>query len=577
MPEPFFNPRPEYIQLAGCHGKEGDNLTETSFLSRYYHLVARMDLTSLLTACVSSTFTPNLQVFGTQILSIEALLVNNFSASVPSAFRFTQPSISYQNATFCNVTVTYTHPGQRDNVHAEAWLPVGNWNKRLLAVGGAGWVAGGSPISYETMKGALGDGYATITNDAGVPGEIHKDLDWALISPGNVNLYKLNNFGSVSINEQSIIGKSLIRSFYREGPSFSYWSGCSTGGRQGLMAAQRYPKAFDGISVGAPALYIPELLAGVQWSQQVMNVLGQYPHPCELDALTAAAISACDDLDGITDGIITNATACLSTFNPFHLVGTTIKNCTTTGTPLQISLSAAIVANSTWHGPFTPSGHQIHPGLSPSADLTGNDPTSGGQEGQAATNCTANGACTGVTNTIAAPWLRLFIAKDPNFNINNLSHSEFFRLIHAGRQQYSSLLSTDDADLTEFRDAGGKIISFHGLADQAIPAAGTEKYYRGVRDVMGGDEVRGFFRHYEVPGLGHCFGGRSGSPTGLFELLKKWVEEGTVPENSPIEVTGVDGRVQRRVICPWPQSGGLRKGCSDLTVEGCWGCVGPDA
>ena len=542
-----------------------------------------MDLTSLLTTCVPSTFMSNLQVFGTQILTVEALLVTNFSASVPGEFRFTQPSISYQNATFCNVTVTYTHPGQGDSVHAEAWLPVGNWNKRLLAVGGAAWVAGRSPISYETMKGALGDGYATITNDAGVSGEIHRDLDWALVSPGNVNLYKLNNFGSVSINEQSIIGKSLIRSFYREGPSFSYWSGCSTGGRQGLMAAQRYPRAFDGISVGAPALYMPELLAGVQWPQQVMNVLGQYPYSCELDALTAAAIAACDNLDGITDGIITNATACLSTsFNPFHLVGTTIKNCTTTGTPVQISLAAAIVANSTWHGPITPSGQQIHPGLSPSVDLTGNDPSSGGQEGQAGTNCTmtANGGvCTGIPNTIAAPWLRLFIAKDAQFNIDNLTHSEYFRLIHAGRQEYSSLLSTDDADLTEFRGAGGKIISFHGLNDQAIPAAGTEKYYRAVGEFMGGHkEVKGFFRHYEVPGLGHCFGGRSGSPTGLFELLKKWVEEeGKVPEESPVQVTGLDGRVQRRVICPWPQRVRLKEGCKDLTDEGCWGCVGADA
>lgn len=437
-----------------------------------------MDFTSLSTACIPSTFLPTLQIFGAQILATEALLVTNFSASVSGDFRFTQPSISYQNATFCNVTVTYTHPGQGDQVHAETWLPIGNWNNRLLAVGGAAWAAGRAAISYETMKGALGDGFATITNDAGVSGEAHVELDWALLSPGNVNLHKLQNFGSRSVNEQSIIGKSLVRSFYGRGPSFSYWSGCSTGGRQGLVAAQRYPTAYDGIAIGAPALYMPTLLASVQWPQQVMNTLNHYPHPCEFDALTTAAISACDALDGLRDGIVSDPAACLATFNPFSLVGTPL-NCssripntnTSLSFPLSLSRAAATTANQTWHGPSTPSGRRIHPGLSPAADLTGNDPRSGGIAGLAATNCTCAPpvpdkpdrcmlTCAGTADPISTPWFALFLAKSALFNTTALTHLEFARLVHAGVQEYASLLSSDDADLSEFHAAGGEACEF---------------------------------------------------------------------------------------------------------------------
>jgi hypothetical protein len=110
--------------------------------------------------------------------------------------------VTLENATFCNVTVSYTHPGQNDNIFVESWLPVENptWNNRLYAVGGGGWGAGRFAASYEIMKGGLADGYATTTTDAGL-GSATSPEPWALTSPGNVNWVNLHNFASVAFND----------------------------------------------------------------------------------------------------------------------------------------------------------------------------------------------------------------------------------------------------------------------------------------------------------------------------------------------------------------------------------------
>ncbi len=151
-------------------------------------------------ACVPATFS-SLSLFGGEIISLETTLVSNYSASVPGAYRFTGPSVQLTNATFCNVTVSYTHPGQNDEIYVEAWLPTNNWNERFQAVGGGGWVAGRFYLSYVGMQGALADGYATITTDAGL-GSAMDASPWAHVSPGNVNLYNLQNLASVSLNDE---------------------------------------------------------------------------------------------------------------------------------------------------------------------------------------------------------------------------------------------------------------------------------------------------------------------------------------------------------------------------------------
>lgn len=190
-------------------------------------------------------------------------------------------------------------------------------------------------------------------------------------------------------------------------------------------------------------------------------MMGNYPHGCELDAISTAAISACDGLDGVVDGVITDPDACLDNFDPFQLVGTSI-NCSETDSQIQISAAAAAVCNATWHGALTADGRQTWHGLSPGADLTGSSPAANGQPGLVATNC-SSGTCVGSPNILGLQWLQLFVAKDPDFSFDNLTHAEFDRLVHASKQEFRSIINTDDPDLSAFRNAGGKMVSFHGL------------------------------------------------------------------------------------------------------------------
>lgn len=263
------------------------------------------------------------------------------------------------------------------------------------------------------------------------------------------------------ISTQAIIAKSLVKSFYGRGPEYSYWNGCSQGGRQGLMLAQRYPTAYDGIAAGAPAIQWTEMVPQTQWAQQIMNELHQYPYGCEFDALTEAAIRQCDEMDGIIDGIVSNIHECLEHFDPFVEVGKPTK-CAQTNTTVAITDAAAIVANATWHGMQTAKGEQIYHGVAPGSDITGNSPSSHGQPGLAVTRCTADG-CAGVANNLGSLWLQLFVAKDPEKSLSNLTREEFDELVYEGGQQFRSMTSTTDADLSRFRDAGGKLVMFHGL------------------------------------------------------------------------------------------------------------------
>ena len=229
------------------------------------------------------------------------------------------------------------------------------------------------------------------------------------------------------------------------------------------MMAQRFPDAYDGIAAGAPAIHWTESVPNIHWPQQVMNELRHYPYGCELDAITAAAVSVCDGLDGVRDGVISNPDDCLKTFSPFSVVGTKIQCAQLNNTEVAISKSAAEIASAAWRGITTADGTSVWHGIAPGADLTGNSPSSYGQPGIAATtNCTASG-CVGAPNTIGLQWLQLFVEKNPEKDLSNLTRDEFLELVHASRQQYSSIIGTTDPDLTRFRDAGGKLISFHGL------------------------------------------------------------------------------------------------------------------
>ncbi|KAK1518026.1 uncharacterized protein CCOS01_12283 [Colletotrichum costaricense] len=490
--------------------------------------------------CASATFgTPIL--LGASILAVQANLVEDYSFDVPKGWTYSQPALDVENATFCNVTVTYTHPGQNDTLTAEAWLPpIDRYNGILQSVGGGGWNPGRFILSYAAMINAVANGYATVTTDAGIP-TTSNPIDWLLKSPGSLDTNALQNFGQVSLNDEAIITKQLIESFYGKPPARSYWNACSQGGRQGLKLAQQYPDAYDGIMSAAPAVNWAEFYLNSIWPSYYMLKTQQFPLGCELNAITALAISACDELDGVKDGLVSDPEACRANFNVSAQVGKSFT-CAQINSTLEISEAAANVAIASWTGPRSSTGRFIYDGYEMGSDLSVIAPT----------ECTGK-VCTSSTAeaNVAFAW-QAFVSKDPNATVPTLTDTMFDTIHRATKLVFASNMETDEADLSDFKNAGGKIITYHGLADQSISPGGTLRYYNTVSDVVGGN-ISSFYKYYRVPGLEHCWGGRGGQPEALFAQLRAWVENGTEPESSPVIVTLPDGSTQEQVLCPYPQ------------------------
>lgn len=193
--------------------------------------------------CVPSTFTAP-DVHGAANFSFATSFHRDFAPVVLSPY--SGQNEAFDPITFCNVTVTYTHPGQNDHLLVEIWLPE-KWNNRSQGVGGGGFVAGfTSANSIYNLVATVADGYVATTRDAGL-GPSTSPKDWGLLSDGNVNLFALQNLASVSLHDEAIIGKSVMRQFYGCDVAYSYYNGCSQSGRQGLKLAQSYPDMYDGI------------------------------------------------------------------------------------------------------------------------------------------------------------------------------------------------------------------------------------------------------------------------------------------------------------------------------------------
>lgn len=440
---------------------------------------------------------------GASFLSGTAIPVLNYTATVAPLNQASNVNIT--SLDFCNVTLTYTHPGQNDTINVKIYLPSSSssWNGRFMGTGGGGFDTGGLDGSMMTP---VSEGYVAAGTDGGHyvdgPSALYA-TNWAQVSPGNVNLYLLQDFASVSLNEMTMIGKSVVASYYGRNSDYSYWNGCSTGGRQGYMMAQRYPEGYDGILAGAPGINWANMLPSLYWPQFIMNQLGVYPSSCEIDAITAAGTQACDGLDGVTDGIVSAPELCA--FQANSTVGRNVS--CSDGSNLIISSAAAQVAQAAWDGPFPV--------------------------------------------PFSVDWINLFVVKNASFPLSNITQKDFARITHSSIQQYDSIIGTADPDLSAFKEAGGKLLSWHGSSDQVVPPRGSAKYYREVeqRDA----NVRDYYRLFEAPGVQHCSGGKGPYPVDMMGALIKWVEEGVAPDVLTARTTAkVNETVIERNLCQYP-------------------------
>lgn len=262
----------------------------------------------------------------------------------------------------CNVTVTYIRESQDTPIELTVWLPKSDkWNERFQGTGGGGFVTGYGPLA---LAPAIAKGYAASSTNGGNGG-----LDpttWALNMDNEIKMAFLEDFAQLSLIDLARIGKEVTRRYFGRSPAYSYWSGCSTGGRQGMMLAQKYPDAFDGILALAPAIHWPSFQVADYWPQQMTNELGYYPEPCELEYITERATEACDEIDGLVDNMLSSPDDCH--FDATQLIGQR-NDCN--GEHRNFTEQVAIIAMAAWHGPVSKNDYQLWPGLNKDAALTG--------------------------------------------------------------------------------------------------------------------------------------------------------------------------------------------------------------
>ncbi|GGN03552.1 tannase [Lentzea pudingi] len=419
----------------------------------------------------------------------------------------------------CEITVTLTHTD--DHVKVVVGLPQ-NWTGRLQGVGGSAYAAGdtGAPFAQ-----ALRDGYAAVTTDAGVLDGLN--TSWA-VKNGEVDQTLLTNFASSSVHEAAGIAKQVVRKHYQRSVTYSYWNGCSTGGRQGYLEAQKFPDDYDGILANAPAVNWSQFAVATLWPQTVQSNDGHVVSNCVLDAFRKAAVEACDANDGVTNGIVDRPDRC--SYDPRQLVGRKIL---CEGNEIVVTKADADVMRKIWDGPTDERGRTLWPGLPKGADpvwLAGTLP-----------------GASGPGFPVAALWVQNFLLKQPGFDTSKLTYAQFRDLFRQSVREYDGVIGTSETNLSAFRRSGGKLITFVGTNDQLIPHGGTLKYRDAVERRMG--YVNDFYRLFTAPGVDHCFGGDGAQPTNALGQLVDWVERGKAP--ATLTAATADST---RDLCAYPRS-----------------------
>lgn len=496
-------------------------------------------------------------VLGAEILRINAAEVHNFSLpDVP----FTKQR-EVNNLSFCNVSVVLTHPGADDMVHINLWLPSSDWNGRYQAMGGGGLAAG---YGEAKLASQIASGYVASSTDAGLTlnNTVNPlDGEWALKQDGSPNEDLLLNLAWRSIHDMVVVSKDVIKQFYGREQTYSYWHGCSQGGRQGYAAAAKYPHDFDGILAIAPAISITSFVPADFWPPVVMQN-SEVPPFCVFEAYQKAIIVKCDPLDGVEDGLISDSDL-LETcpFDPASLIGTKIpcrERCIKTDPitlmervvpchdpwDLTITATHAEIVTKLLEGPRTPDGTRLWNGIALGASFFA----------VADTIMTDEGIRIPRPFDSAMNWLKFISMRNASYDMSEMDYSDFYKAFNQSRDRLDSVWGNQQLDLSGFKQSGGKLLTWYGLADEFIPPAGMLRYRDSVEEKFGGtEEVDEFYRLFLAPGGGHCYGGYGPLPVNPLEVLVSWVEREQAPEVLPAAIIHPDGVKVTRNLCRYPR------------------------
>ncbi|HXB74660.1 MAG TPA: tannase/feruloyl esterase family alpha/beta hydrolase [Candidatus Acidoferrales bacterium] len=416
---------------------------------------------------------------------------------------------------YCRVAATLK-PSADSEIKMEAWLPIATWNGKFQMVGNGGWAG---TISFAAMAGALREGYATASTDTGHEGG---NGMFALGHPE-----KIVDFGWRAVHETVVKSKALIQAFYDSASKYSYWNGCSTGGRQALVEVTKFPNDFDGVLAGAPANpHIHLHAAGVERSIEMMKNPQGALSPGKVETLHKAVMAACDALDGVKDGLIGDPHKCH--FDAASLLCQSQSGETADSdaclTPAQVQTVKTVFADVK-----TRKGEIVWTGFEPGGELQ-------------------YAALRTVPTQPGGGWdsIRILGHQDADFDFHKFDLDTDLALAD------QSGIDAHTFDLSPFKAHGGKLLMYHGWADQLIAPGNTVNFYNGVLGKMGRKQDD-WLRLFMVPGMMHCSGGPGTDQFNKMAVLERWREAGTAPEQI-VAAHIANGQVDMtRPLCPYPQ------------------------
>jgi feruloyl esterase len=431
----------------------------------------------------------------------------------------------------CRIDGYVRVPG--NTVNFRLGLPEG-WNGKFYfqGVGGLGGTIG-------AIESGLRRGYASASTDTGHEAS---DPTWG------ANRAKELDYGHRGTHVTAVAAKALTTAFYGTAPAHAYFNGCSNGGRQALMEVQRYPTDFDGVIAGDPATGTPMQAARAVVFQTLLKSPAHYLPKEKVDLIGRATLAACDATDGLADGLITDPRLCAFTPAQLRCGEGDGPDCLTDA---QIETATLIYAGlktpdgKTYAPPF-PAGHEDGP-TGWQGWITGQEPPVRRADGSL-----QFGAKSPSGYALSDANFRFLVLDedDPAFSWRTFRFPQDLPRL----KTMTGILSPLDPNLAPFRDAGGKLLLYHGWADPGISAYGTLDYYDQVSAAVGGPaEVDRFARLFLVPGMHHCSGGPGPNVFDMLPALEAWVEKGEAPAR--VVASRVDGGAvtRTRPLCPHPQ------------------------
>ena len=404
------------------------------------------------------------------------------------------------------------HPTPDSDIRFEVMIPEGaGWNGRFLQVGNGGFAG---QIPYGTMLLGLAKGYAVAGTDDGHATIDNQDASWGLGHPD-----KVIDFGWRGVKSTTDAAKAILTG-YGMTPKKNYFFGCSDGGREALMTAQRYPEDFDGIVAGAPAWAWTHMLG----SQALLTA--QFADPAralpvaKLPALEAAALKACGD--GKT--YIADQRNCR--FDPATIA------CKAAETAACLTRAQLKTVKLIYNGTRDRITGKLQPGLRPGAEAEGRSWRDWGV-------ATVPGDTSRLTGKgFAWNHFAYLVKEDPAFSLAALTKAD----VIAGSRKLGHILDADNPDLSAFKAHGGKLIHYHGWNDPAIPPGYSQQYHANVQAKMG--PSADFYRLFMVPGMLHCSGGPAPTRVDWIAMLEDWVER----DAAPATATARDGAGSEQIV-----------------------------